>query len=180
MEMKSDSDLVKAVLEGDRDAYSCLFERHERSVQAVALSILGDFHSAQDVVQETFLTAYKKLGELRNGALFGPWIRKIARRQAIEISRSVKRREDAKQQIQNENAASDDGEIDALNRNLLDAVMRLPEHERTVVMLRYFDNHSTKVISEITGRPIGTVTMQLSRAHARLYKLLKGIENGRD
>ncbi len=173
METKSDSDLVKAVLKGDRNAYGCLFERHERSVQAVAISILGDFHSTQDVVQETFLTAYKKLGELRNGSSFGPWIRKIARRRAIEVSRSVKRREDVKQQIQNENAASDDGEIDVLSRILLDAVMRLPEHERMVVMLRYFDNHSTKEISEITGRQIGTVTMQLSRAHTRLNKLLK-------
>jgi RNA polymerase sigma-70 factor (ECF subfamily) len=174
METKSDSVLVKAALKGDRDAYGLLFERHERSVQATALSILGDFHTAQDVVQETFLTAYKKLDELRNGAFFGPWIRKIARRRAIGISRNVKKREDAKKQIQKENTSSDVGEFNSPNRNLLDAVMRLPEHERTVVMLRYFDNHSTKVISEITGRPIGTVTMQLSRAHARLYKLLKG------
>jgi RNA polymerase sigma-70 factor, ECF subfamily len=173
MEMKSDSDLVKAVLEGDRDAYSCLFERHERSVQAAALSILSDFHIAQDVVQETFLTAYKKLGELRNGSSFGPWIRKIAKRRAIEISRKVQIRENAKKLATNKDAASNDGEIDSSSRDLLELVMRLPEHERTVVMLRYFDNHSTKVISEITGRPIGTVTMQLSRAHARLYKLLK-------
>ena len=54
MDMKSDSKLVKAVLKGDRHAYGCLFKRHERSVQAVALGILGDYHAAQDAVQEAF------------------------------------------------------------------------------------------------------------------------------
>ncbi len=172
MEIKSDSVLVKAVLEGDRNAYGCLFERYERSVQAVALSILGDFHAAQDTVQESFLTAYKKLGGLRNSSSFGPWVRKIARRKALEIKRNVQKRDDAKQHITS--TVVNDGEIDKANHELLYAVLQLPEHERTVVMLRYFDNHSTKTISEITGRSIGTVTMQLSRAHARLYKLLKG------
>lgn len=69
--------------------------------------------------------------------------------------------------------ASKDGRIDESNRKLLNAVIRLPKHERVVIMLRYFDNHSTKTISEMTGRPIGTVTMQLSRAHARLHEWLK-------
>ncbi len=70
-------------------------------------------------------------------------------------------------------AVSNDGRIDEPNRKLLDAVMRLPKHERVVIMLRYLDGHSVKTISEMTGRPIGTVTMQLSRAHVRLHEWLK-------
>lgn len=174
MNTQSDSKLVKAALNGDRDAYGCLFERHERSVQAVALAILGDWNAAQDAVQESFVTAYRKLGGLRKASSFGPWIRKIARRQAIQMYRSMLIREDAKQRITNTQAVSGDGGIDEQNHRLLEAVMCLPKHERTVVMLRYFDGHSTKMISEMTGRPVGTVTMQLSRAHARLHKLLKG------
>ena len=174
METQSDSVLVKDVLKGKREAYGCLFERHERSIQAVALSVLGNFHDAQDAVQESFMTAYRKLNELRNGSLFGSWIRKIAMRHAIEMRRNLQKREHIQQFVTNTDAASNDGEIDEQSHKLLEAVLQLPEHEHTVVMLRYFDNHSTKIISEITGRPIGTVTMQLSRAHARLYKLLKG------
>jgi len=173
MNTQSDSELVKAVLNGNRDAYGCLFDRHERSVQAAALAILGDYHAAQDAVQESFVTAYRKLGALRKGSSFGPWIRKIARRQAIRTGRSMLQRKNARQLAMRANAASNDGRIDEPNRRLLDAVMCLPKHERVVVMLRYFDNHSTRMISEMTGRPIGTVTMQLSRAHARLHKWLK-------
>ncbi len=171
--MISDSKLVKAVLNGDRHAYGCLFERHERSVQAVALGVLGDYHAAQDAAQEAFVTAYRKLGGLRKGSSFGPWVRKIAKREAIRIGRKVQQRKETKQIVTQADVVSNDGSIDEPNRKLLNAVMRLPKHERVVIMLRYFDDHSTKTISEITGRPIGTVRMQLSRAHARLHKWLK-------
>jgi RNA polymerase sigma-70 factor (ECF subfamily) len=173
MNTLSDSKLVEAALSGDREAYGCLFERHERSVQAVALAILGDYHAAQDAVQESFVTAYTKLGGLRKGSSFGPWVRKIARREAIQLSRSRLKREDTKHYVTRANAPPSDGQIDETNRRLLEAVVRLPKHERVVVTLRYFDNHSTKMISRITGRSVGTITMQLSRARARLYKWLK-------
>lgn len=83
------------------------------------------------------------------------------------------KRKKVKRHVTPANASTDDGQIDEMNRKLLDAVMRLPEHQRVVVMLRYFDNHSMMMISQITGRPVGTITMQLSRAHARLHKWLK-------
>ena len=173
--MLSDSNLVKAALNGDRYAYGCLFERHERSVQAVALGVLGDYHAAQDAVQEAFVTAYRKLSELRKGSSFGPWIRKIARRQAINIGRKMQQRKEVSQTVAQAEDVSSNSKIDEPNQELLNAVMRLPNHEQIVIMLRYVDNHSTKMISEMTGRPIGTVTMQLSRAHARLHKWLKEI-----
>lgn len=173
MKTQSDSTLVKAVLDGDREAYGSLFERHERSVQAVALAVLGDHHAAQDAVQESFMTAYKKLGGLRKGSSFGPWIRKIAKREAIQIGCNTLKRNNVKQLAMQASAASNDDQIDESNRRLLETVMRLPKHERAVTMLRYFDDHSVKTISEITGRPVGTITMQLSRARARLYKWMK-------
>ena len=173
MNIQSDSTLVKAVLNGDREAYGCLFERYERSVQAVALAILGDHHAAQDAVQESFMKAYKKLGGLRKGSSFGPWIRKIAKHEAIRIGRSMLKRKNVMQLAMQASAESNDGRIDEPNRRLLHAVMRLPRHELAVVMLRYFDGHSIKMISKITERPAGTVTMQLSRAHTRLHKWLK-------
>jgi RNA polymerase sigma factor (sigma-70 family) len=68
---------------------------------------------------------------------------------------------------------ADNGCIDEQTRRLLAAVLRLPKHEQEVLTLRYFEGHPVKTISEITGRPVGTVTMQLSRARTRLQKWLK-------
>ncbi len=171
--MQSDSELVRVTLGGNRQAYAELFRRHERSVLAVAVAVLGDYHAAQDAAQEAFVTAYQKLAGLRTGSSFGPWVCRIARCQALRIRRQGRRIANAEPSVVQPPEASNNGEIDETNRQLLDAVMRLPKHERVVVMLRYFDDRPVATISEMTGRPVGTVTMQLSRARARLQKWLK-------
>lgn len=83
MSVQSDSELVQRALNGDRQAYGRLFERHERSVLAVGLAVVGDYHTAQDVAQEAFVRAYRSLGDLRQWASFGSWVCAIARREAI-------------------------------------------------------------------------------------------------
>ena len=171
--MQSDAELVKVALNGDRQAYGELFRRHERSVLAVALTVLGDYHTAQDVAQDAFVIAYRRLGELRIRSSFAPWIRQIVRHEAIQAIRQTQRSKNAEFPEPQTSGPANDGTIDEANRHLLEAVMRLPKHERAVVMLRYFEGHSVKVIGEMTGRPVGTVTMQLSRARARLQKWLK-------
>jgi len=170
--MQSDSELVRVALGGSRQAYAELFRRHERSVLAVALAVLGNYHAAQDAAQDAFVTAYQKLGGLRTGSSFGAWVCRIARRQALRVRQQIRRAADAEPPAGEPLEAPNNGEITETNRQLLDAVMRLPKHERVVVMLRYFDDRSVATISEMTGRPVGTVTMQLSRARARLQKWL--------
>jgi RNA polymerase sigma factor (sigma-70 family) len=66
-----------------------------------------------------------------------------------------------------------DGQLDEDKQRLLAAVVKLPESERQVVMLRYFGGHSVKDVADIVGRGVGTVTKQLSRAHKRLRKILE-------
>ncbi|MCH8215746.1 MAG: RNA polymerase sigma factor [Planctomycetes bacterium] len=171
--MLSDADLVKRVLMGDRSAYGELFERYERSVLAVGLSVLGDLHAAQDVSQETFVMAYEKLPALRRGSSFGVWVQRIARNEAIGYVRRLQRRQSAEESSHRQKTRSDNHRLDAVGEKLLKDVLRLPRHERSVVMLHYFEAHPVKAVSAMTGRPVGTVTMQLSRARARLLKWLK-------
>jgi len=173
MGIQSDSELVRIALGGDRRAYGRLFERHERSVLAVALAMLGNYHAAQDVTQEAFVIAYTKLSGLRRRASFGAWVRKIARHEAIAARRRGRRVQSVESGGPEPCAVSDDGTVDEQTRLLLDAVMRLPEHEQVVLTLHYFEGHPVKAISEMTGRPVGTVTMQLSRARSRLREWLK-------
>ncbi len=173
MSVQSDSELVHRALDGDRQAYGRLFERHERSVLAVALAVLGNYHVAQDAAQEAFVTAYTKLRSLRRGSSFGAWVRKIARREAMAARRRLRQAKNTGSAAPQPCGPADDGCIDEQTRLLLAAVLRLPKHEQEVLTLRYFEGHPVKRISEITGRPVGTVTMQLSRARARLHQWLK-------
>jgi len=171
--VQSDSELVQAVLKGDRQAYERLFERHERSVLAVGLALLGNYHAAQDVAQEAFVKAYRSLGDLRQTASFGPWVREIARREALAVRRRMRQESQVELPVTVQGSPCNDGSLDEQNRLLLEAITRLPRHEQDVLMLYYFEGHPVKTISEITGRPVGTVTMQLSRARSHLQKRLK-------
>ena len=173
--VESDAELVEAVVAGDRAAYATLVGRYEKAVRAVATHVLGDYHAAEDVAQDAFVIAYEKLSTLRDASVFGTWIRRIARHRALRAARKASRSEPLVRDAE-PTAESRDGRLDDRSRMLLDAVARLPEHEQRVVTLRYFDGHSVQDIAHMTGRPVGTITKQLSRAQARLRNQLKGDE----
>ena len=170
--MQSDAQLVKAALNGQQQAYSTLVKRYERAARATAAAVLRDHHAAQDAAQEAFVAAFEKLPSLRKGSVFGPWVLKIARRQAVRMARQRRTFEHLDSQA-DPSAAHGDGRLDEVSERLLSAVMRLPKHERVVVMLKYFDGHEVKTIADITSRPVGTVTKRLSRARRRLRKWLE-------
>jgi RNA polymerase sigma-70 factor (ECF subfamily) len=164
-----DAQLVARVRLGDVEAFGQLAERYERSLLAIALAKVGNIHEAEDIVQATLLAAFRRLGTLREERKFGPWLMQIARSQVVDAVRA--RRIPAGIPLNGpDHRESDDA--DSQNRieheNLLNLVARLPEHERMLIGLRYFDGHSMAEIAVISGRPLGTVTKQLSRAIARL------------
>jgi RNA polymerase sigma-70 factor, ECF subfamily len=165
----SDGELVNAVLGGDRKAFAILIERYEPSVGAVTLSILKDAHLAQDAAQDAFVKAYEKLDHLRRAGAFGPWLLKIARRCALNMGRRPRSMPISEHDVGQEAPTS---LLDEDRERLLAAIVRLRASERQVVMLRYFKGHSVKEVAEMVGRNVGTVTKQLSRAHARLRALL--------
>lgn len=173
--MQSDAELVNAVLGGDKRAFAVLVKRYERPVRAVALDVLGDYHLASDVSQDAFVTAYENLPGLRKPVAFGLWLMKITRRRAIDWARR-KRDEAPLEPVIPAKIHNPNGQLDEEKQWLLSAVMKLPQGERQVIMLRYFSGHSVKEVAEILGRSIGTVTKQLSRAHKRLRNILERSE----
>jgi RNA polymerase sigma-70 factor, ECF subfamily len=165
--MRPDAELVDSTLKGDRAAYGKLVCRYGQCVVAAIWQILGDYHAAQDAAQEVFLTAYQKLGSLRNGSMFGPWVLTSARRYAYRTARHQTRFVG----FDVANGPVAETEYDRLaedQQDLLMAVNRLPEHERVVVVLHYFQENSVQAVADLMGRPLGTVKKQLSRALRRL------------
>jgi RNA polymerase sigma-70 factor, ECF subfamily len=168
--MPSTEELVKAAQAGGTAAFAELVRRYERAAIVTAYSVLGDFHWAQDATQEAFVIAYQKLGRLRDLASFGPWLLRIARHWALRLKRGRKA----------ETAGMDCDEFTATRaddwmepyREVARQIARLPEHERIVTVMRYVDGLSVKEIAELTGRPVGTITKQLSRAIERLRNWL--------
>ncbi len=74
----SDAELVARVQRGDVEAFGPLAERYEKTLLAAAVVQLRDIHTAEDVVQAAMLRAFQRLGTLRDGSKFGPWLMQIA------------------------------------------------------------------------------------------------------
>ena len=163
-------DLVDQSKQGNLQAYGLLIEHYERTVLAAVLAILNDKHLAEDVTQEAFLQAYQKIQSLRDATSFPYWLLKIARREAIRTARKQRRRSTLPIEHGDEPSLDhpDNALLDEEKQQLLQQLQKLTTNEQMTISLRFFDGHSTSEIANITGRPIGTVTKQLSRALAKL------------
>ena len=173
--MRTDAELVNAVLDGEKQAFTVLVKRYERPVRAVALNVLGDYHSAADVSQDAFVKAYEQLAGLRKPEAFGPWLMKITRRCALDSLR--RRPKETRLETKIATAIEGpNGQLDEDKKKLLAAVVKLPRSEKQVVILRYLGDNTVKDVADIVGRSVGTVTKQLSRAHKRLRKIIERSE----
>lgn len=171
--MQSTDQLVELAKTGQREAISALVERYERIAVAAAWGILGDFHLAQDVTQDSFVTAFRQLSQLRSAKNFGSWLMTSVRRNAIRMK--GRQRETTGGLPLAETVMQPEGWMLAY-QEMLPMLVELPIQEYEVVGLRYLNGLSVSQIAEETSRPVGTVTKQLSRAIARLREMAVELE----
>src|SRR2546428_2649271 len=146
----SDAELVHAARRGDKRAFVEIVARHQTMVCGIALGILGDFAASEDAGQEAFLTAWRKIRELREPERLRAWLAQIARHAALGHRRRQRRHgalEDAadlpeQSPTPDELAASE--EEAALVR---DALGKLPEAYREPLILYYRESQSTKAVA---------------------------------
>lgn len=173
MDSESDAETVRAVLGGQTHAYERLVTRHEQAVRAAALTVLCDWHLAEDVAQEAFLRAYRELGTLRNGLSFGPWVVRIARNLALDAVRRGRPAQPLEAETQAADPSSAGEDLDEEMARVLAAVRQLPEPQWLAVVLRYLGGRSIEDVAKLTGRPEGTVKSLLFRARERLRRQLE-------
>lgn len=174
-----DAHLVDRVRRGDADAYGELARRHLRRAFAIAWRILEHREDAEDVVQEAFLRALERLDTLKRGQAFRPWFQRIVVTQALNVrrSRAVRRTEPipetAPAPTRSPEAAAVDAETRERIRNALD---RLPERHRVIVLLSELEGYTSKEIAEILEIPPGTVRWHRHQARAALRDALGTLE----
>ncbi len=173
--MPSTEELLRATQRGETSAFAELVRCYQRAAIITAHAVLQDFHLAQDAAQEAFLIAHQRLGQLRDAANFGPWLLRIARRRALRLSRSRNAERTVAGGV--DCAAAEAADWMEPYKEVVGQIARLPEHERIVVVMRYVEGRSVKEIADSTGRPVGTVTKQLSRAIERLRDWLVEVES---
>jgi RNA polymerase sigma-70 factor (ECF subfamily) len=173
-----DAELVAKSQAGNREAFGVLYDRHARMVRAVVLAVSGDWQAVDDLVQESFLRAYRKLATLRDPGLFGPWIAGISRRVARERRRSLQRERhelyDPRSMEIKSPAATP---LETGLREQLDLVMlrlaELPERERLAVHAFFLEKQGARDACEVLGISRSGFYALVQRAIARLAARLR-------
>lgn len=164
-EISEDSRLVAAARVGDRTAFGRLYERHARLVHGVLLAH-APFAEVDDLVQDVFLTAMRRLDSLRDPDAFAGWLLAIARNRAVDFHR----RSRATEEIPEETAGSDPGEYEA--RAALEAIRSLPEAYRETLALRLVEGMTGPEIAARTGLTPASVRVNLHRGMKQLREKL--------
>jgi len=171
----SDSVAIARVRAGDGDAYRALVERHSRGVFRLAFRMTGNEQDAEDIVQETFLRAYRQLHRYESRASFGTWLYRIAANCALDLGRARNRHPQTELV---EKAAADAGPDrllagDEVRRTLTATLDGMSEQERTAFVLRHFEGQTIEEIAASLGLSSNAAKHSIFRAVQKLRRALE-------
>ncbi len=153
----------------DRERFVAQVMELQETLYRTARSILRNEQDAQDAVQEAVTQAFARLHTLRDPAKFKPWLLRILVNTCYDACR--RRRSTVYLEAVEETLAAPQSDCEE-RMSLWSAVMRLPEEQKAVVTLFYYEDLPIRAISEVLGVTQGTVKTRLSRARGRLRQML--------
>jgi RNA polymerase sigma-70 factor (ECF subfamily) len=181
----NDAGLVTRTRAGDNDAFRVLVERHSRPLFRLAYRMTGNQQDAEDVVQDSFLRAYKQLARFDERASFGTWLYRIASNCSLDLMRSRKRRNelagaadseapDAMLALPSHDPAPDrmamSGEV---RERVAGALTELSAAERTAFVLRHFEGMCIEDVGRVLGCQPGAAKHSVFRAVQKLRRALE-------
>ncbi len=170
---------------GDRDAFRVLVERHSRFLFRLAFRMTGNEQDAEDVVQESFLRAYRQLGKFDQRASFATWMHRIASNYSLDLMRSRERRRERTQPpdpemddpILSARATDPTPERQAMSGEVRDriaeAMKELSAAERAAFVLRHFEGMRIDEVSRLLGCQPGAAKHTVFRAVRKLRRALE-------
>lgn len=188
----TDLDLVRLAQAGDTEAFGELVERNRRAVFRAALAAVGSPTEADDVAQEAFVTAWRKLSGFRGESQFRTWLLSITWRKAIDRRKALSKwlklaafasRDEAGDTIFDviEQVPSSDRAVDAvmesaqLQRDIRRMVRTLPRKLRNALLLAGSGEHTYEEISRMLDAPVGTIKWRVAEARRILKRKLAAL-----
>ena len=176
----SDKQLIDQFIGGQTEAFGALVLRHQDRLFNSLLRVVGSRDEAADVAQDAFLNAYRKIDSFRGDSAFYSWLFRIAMNVALSRKRKQKR-DPASLDAGGDRTVDQDPTSEPSSRMELseqqvavrDALGKLSEEHRTVMVLKEIEGLKYEEIAEIVNCPVGTVRSRLSRARSELRERLK-------
>jgi RNA polymerase sigma-70 factor (ECF subfamily) len=167
-----DESLVAAAQAGSAQAFARLVERHQQALRAFLRRACGDWALADDLAQETFVTAWSRIGRLKTGASVRAWLCGIGYNKHLTSRRSAAR--DRAREALYESERDETRDAPAEDKLALERAMAtLPDAQRACVALCLAADFSHAEASEALGIPLGTVKSHVARGRARLLQALE-------
>ena len=170
--------LIEKTLSGDLNSFEQIVRKYNSIVFTLALRILKNREEAEETAQDVFLKAFKSLRSFNSKSKFSTWIYRIAYNESVNRLRSQKKYSETNELNENlqtgfydprtEHDTEDEKKI------ILDSLLTLPETERIIITLYYYEDMPVKEIAEITGMTESNVKVRLFRSRQKLYDDLKG------
>src|SRR5712692_9903114 len=172
----SDAAAVARARAGEQEAFQALVERHSRNVFRLAFRMTGNEEDAEDVVQETFLKAYRHLARFRGDSEFATWLHRVAANCSVDLLRRRLPREDARpvEEERADSEASDAPERTALSgeigRRVTQSLGLLSPMERMAFVLRHFEGRPIAEVARTLGLRGGAAKNCVFRAVSKLRR----------
>lgn len=161
-----DIEIVKLILSGKTQYFTTLVERYKDAAFGVALAKLHNTHTAEDVVQESFINAYKNLDKLRTPEKFASWLISIVRNISLNKIRESKQYN----KLQAQSYQAEPADQQELHSCVKKALNTLSESNRETVTLYYINGYSVKQVADFLETPKGTVLRRLHDSRKKLQK----------
>jgi RNA polymerase sigma-70 factor (ECF subfamily) len=174
--MKSDTELIQDVKSGDKRAFEILVHRHEKFLMRGVVRMTRDLDSAEDIVQETFIKAFRRLHLFEGRATLRSWLFQIALNTARNRFRQTRRESVGTENLDVAVEGEMENRMVALDvRALLQReIEKLPDRQRTALSLRVFDDLSFKEIADVMQCPYDTAKANYRHALLKLKTRLEG------
>jgi RNA polymerase sigma-70 factor (ECF subfamily) len=181
----TDAAIVSRARAGDTDAFRELVERHSRSLFRLAFRMTGNQQDAEDVVQESFLRAYRQLASFDDRASFGTWMYRIASNCSLDLVRARKRRNDRTVPTDDDRAEDPMAQLPSsdptperialsgeVRQRVADAMEELSPTERTAFVLRHFEGMRMEAVGRVLECQPGAAKHSVFRAVQKLRRAL--------
>lgn len=165
--------VVSLAIKGDRDAFAELVRRRQSWIRTLMRRCCGDISLADDLSQQVFMQAWRKIRQLNDATRFGSWIKRLAINEWLQYSR----RNDPLGFTDGDDALPESrAEATSVAMDLDRAMASLPGPVSLCIALSYHERLSHPEIEALTGIPIGTVKSHIRRGSARLRELLSAYD----
>ena len=169
-------ELIFSLAKGNREALKIIYEKSINPLYAYVLSLTKNKYDTEDVLQETFIKVYQNFSQFKKDSQLYTWLYRIASNEALQHLNKVKKmqktEQDADVYLENQKAENSERNADEIEILLQDAIQKLPEKQRMVFTLRYYDDLPYEEISKILDMSVSTLKTNYHYAKSKIEQYI--------